>query len=291
MATRRRSKWAKSERNRLEAPFAPFPCEMVESAAFRSLSGSAIKILFQLTATWSRSGGLAHNVNGGLIATYEQFRRFWGMDSHTAAAAMRQLKALGFVKVTEPGCAGNADERQPNQFRLTFLPAKGMPGTGSNEWKQIAPEHAKRIANEVQNMPGDGSRRVRRHHASHVNDETDETDEFKSPVGVCNGSQGKKTTVKSVSSVSNETLFPRGKISRIYISRPEGRAAHSTITTPDHEALPAAPAQPRAALMVPVGPPRCGACGAEIQSRRPDVRFCSARCRLRAYRRSRRGGK
>ena len=208
MARRPRSKWAKSERNRLEAPFAPFPCEMVESPAFRALSGSAVKILFQLTTVWSRSGGLTHNVNGKLIATYEQFRRFWGMDSHTAAAAMRQLKVLGFVEVTETGCAGNADERQPNQFRLTFLPAEGVPGTGSNEWKQVAPEDAKRIAKSAQNTPGDGSRRVRRHHASHVNDETDK---FKSPVGVCNGSHREKTTRKSVSFETDETLFPREK--------------------------------------------------------------------------------
>ena len=103
MGRRRRSKWSKGERTRLEAPFAPFPCEMIESVAFRSLSGSAVKILFHLTTVWSRNGGLTHNVNGKLVATYEQFQRFWGMDSHTVAAALRQLKALGFVEVSQDG--------------------------------------------------------------------------------------------------------------------------------------------------------------------------------------------
>jgi hypothetical protein len=275
MARRPRSRWAKSERNRLEAPFAPFPCEMVESPAFRALSGSAVKILFQLTAIWSRSGGLAHNVNGQLIATYERMCRFWGMDSHTVAAAMRQLKTLGFVEVTEPGCSGNADERQPNQFRLTFLPAVGVPGTGSNEWKRIAPEDAKRIANKAQNTPADGPRRVRR--------ETDVTDKFKNPVGICNGFHGEKPPSEGVSSVSNETVPPRWKIPPIYISRPLGLAEHSA-TTPGPDAPPDAPAQ-TPGRPARLGPPLCEACGAEVRSRRIDARFCSAGCRLRAHRR------
>jgi hypothetical protein len=259
---------------------------MVESAAFRSLSGSAIKILLQLTATWSSSGGLAHNVNGKLVATYEQFRRLWGMDSHTVAAALRQLKALGFVEV-EPGCAGNAAERQPNLFRLTFLPAEGTPGTGSNEWKRIAPEDAKRIGNEAKNTLGGGSSRVRRRHGSHVNDETDETDKFRIPVGVCNGFQGEKSAPKGVTSVSNETDVPRGKIPRIYISRPVGLTQHTTNGSVADAPEPACPTPARLTSAIrPVQnvPWLCEACGAEIQSRRLDARFCSARCRLRAHR-------
>ena len=47
MSKRARSKWAKGER-KIEAPFVPFPGEMVESAAFRALSGSSFKLLFLL---------------------------------------------------------------------------------------------------------------------------------------------------------------------------------------------------------------------------------------------------
>ena len=78
----------------------------------------------------ARSGSVIANTNGKLIATYEQFHRFWAWTCYTAAAAQRQLKALGFVEVKE-GCAGNADERQPNLFRLTFLPAEGTPSAWS----------------------------------------------------------------------------------------------------------------------------------------------------------------
>src|SRR6202034_4719326 len=109
MAKRRRSKWAKSERNRIEAPFVPFPCEMIESPAFRALSGSALRILFHLTTLWARSGGIVANTNGKLIATYDRFHLVWGMDSHTAAAALRVLVALGFIE-RKKGCTGNADE-------------------------------------------------------------------------------------------------------------------------------------------------------------------------------------
>ena len=129
MARRQRSKWAKSERNHIEAPFAPFPCSMIESAAFRALSGSALKILFHLVTVWARSGGIAANTNGKLIATYQRFHRAWGMDSHTAAAAMRQLVALGFIE-RKKGASGNADEYSPSTYRLTFLPAEGTPGLG-----------------------------------------------------------------------------------------------------------------------------------------------------------------
>jgi hypothetical protein len=295
MARRQRSKWAKSERNRIEAPFAPFPCEMIESAAFRALSGSALKILFHLTTVWARSGGIAANTNGELVATYERFRRFWGMDSHTAAAAMRQLIALGFIG-RKKGASGNAGEYAPSTYRLTFLPAEGVAGTGSHEWKRIAPEDAKRIANKALRTPGDGARRVRRHHASHMNDVTDVTDKFKIPMGECDGYQGEKPQI-SVTSVTDVTDLPRGETHLLYISRPEAPQARPSSRSPrrsrgDGQRLNRADPVPGgerpcvSALPVPIhlGPARCEGCGNEIQSRRIDARFCSGRCRMRAQR-------
>ena len=304
MARRRRSKWAKSERNRLEAPFAPFPCEMIESAAFRSLSGSALKILFHLTTVWARSGGIVANTNGRLVATYERFHRFWGMDLHTAAAAMRQLIALGFIE-RKSGSSGNADEFEPSTYRLTFLPAEGISGTGSNEWKRIAPEDAKRVASEAQNTPGDGPRRVRR--------VTDVTDKSKNPVGVCHRFQGENSR-GAVTFVTDVTAVPRWKIHRLYRSRPEGQneeAPHAHLSPrrsrgddcplnradplpgsegPCPSALPAVGSSPALAAAplgraVRLGPPQCEVCGDEVRSRRNDARFCSAVCRKRAHRR------
>jgi hypothetical protein len=279
MARRRRSKWSKGERNRLEAPFAPFPCEMIESVAFRSLSGSAVKILLQLTTVWSRCGGITHNVNGNLVATYEQFRRFWGMDSHTIAAVLRELVALGFIE-RKQGAAGNADEREPNEYRLTFLPAEGVPGTGSHEWRRItASEDAERIATEARETTKNDARRVKRPKppvSDGETDVTDVTDKFRIPGGIFPPFHGEKSPVEGVTAVTNVTAFPRWKIPRNYISRPVGLEEHNA-TTPG--STPPAPAP-----MAQAGPPLCEACGAEIQSRRIDARFCSGRCRLRAHR-------
>ena len=45
--------------------------------------------------------------------------------------------ALGFLEITEHGRAGNAEWRRPNYFRLTYQPAKGLPGHGTNEWRRF----------------------------------------------------------------------------------------------------------------------------------------------------------
>jgi hypothetical protein len=66
MSKRARSKWAKSERNRLEAPFAPFPAEMVDSPAFHALSPSAFKVLLLLGTVWARNGGLKPVFNSSI---------------------------------------------------------------------------------------------------------------------------------------------------------------------------------------------------------------------------------
>jgi hypothetical protein len=44
-------------------------------------------------------------------------------------------------------CAGNAEFRSPNKFRLTFRPVKGDVQYGSNEWRRIeSKEEALRLA-------------------------------------------------------------------------------------------------------------------------------------------------
>ena len=189
--------------------------------------------------------------------------------------------------MSQAGCAGNADERQPNQFRLTFLPAEGVPGTGSHEWKRIALEDAERIAKEAKNTLGGGSSRVRRRDSSHVNDVTDVTDKFKIPLGGCDGFQGEKSPSKGVTRDGCVTDIPRGKIPHIYISRPVGLTQHTTIGSIADAPDSACPTPARlTSTNRPVQNVRwlCEGCGAEIQSRRTDARFCSGRCRQRAHR-------
>jgi hypothetical protein len=56
--------------------------------------------------------------NGKLPCTYADFEQF-GIERHAIGPAIRECAALGFLKVTEKGHAGNAEFRSPNKFLLT----------------------------------------------------------------------------------------------------------------------------------------------------------------------------
>jgi hypothetical protein len=86
------------------------------------------------------------NDNGRLPVTYEQFVSY-GIERHSIGPAIRECVALGFLEVTEHGCAGNAEFRSSNKFRLTYRPVKGDVHYGSNEWRRIeSKEEALRLS-------------------------------------------------------------------------------------------------------------------------------------------------
>ncbi|MGJ5180398.1 hypothetical protein ACQR16_24520 [Bradyrhizobium oligotrophicum] len=121
-------------RTQIGGQFAARLIEMLESPANRVMSLSARRALDRIEIELAHHGGTD---NGRLPVTFDDFRRF-GIDRDAIAPAIRELVALGFVEVTERGRAGNAEFRTPNKFRLTYKPAKGLPGHGTNEWRKIA---------------------------------------------------------------------------------------------------------------------------------------------------------
>jgi hypothetical protein len=124
--------------------FAARLVEMLEAPAYRVLSLSAHRIISRVEIELGHHGG---NDNGRLPVTYEDFERY-GIDRHCIPLAIREAVALGFLQVTEHGRAGNAEWRRPNYFRLTYKPAKGLPGYGTNEWRRFQTvEEARAIAN------------------------------------------------------------------------------------------------------------------------------------------------
>lgn len=137
---------------------------MLELPAYRVLSLAAHRVFSRIEIEFLHHGG---KDNGKLPVTYEQFVEY-GMDRATIAPAIRETEALGFIEVTERGCAGNADARRPNLFRLTYRNAEGVLSDGSHEWKRIKTmEEAKRTASEARATPSENSRqrggkRVRR---------------------------------------------------------------------------------------------------------------------------------
>jgi hypothetical protein len=126
MASHRRS-------GRISGQFAPVLVEMLESHSFRALSLSARRVINRVEIELAHHGGTD---NGKLPVTFDDFEDY-GIDRHAIAPAIREAVALGFLEITEPGRAGNAEWRSPNLFRITFRPAKGVPGDGSHEWRLI----------------------------------------------------------------------------------------------------------------------------------------------------------
>jgi hypothetical protein len=118
-------------KNQISGQFAWRLIEMLESVSYRVLSLSARRILDRLEIELGHHGG---QENGRLPVTFGQFQEF-GIDRHAIAPAIRECIALGFIEITERGCAGNADFRRPNIFRLTYRHTDDHDPT--DEWRKI----------------------------------------------------------------------------------------------------------------------------------------------------------
>jgi hypothetical protein len=98
--------------------------------------------------------------NGRLPVTFADFVEY-GIDRDAIAPAIRESAALGFLEVTEPGRAGNAEFRSLNKFRLTYRPTRSEGAT--DEWRSIvAMDEALSIARAARITPTRKSLSVRR---------------------------------------------------------------------------------------------------------------------------------
>jgi hypothetical protein len=132
--------------NSIEGQFVPRLIEMLESPAWRVLSLSARRVIERIEIELGHHGGRIEE-NGKLPVTFDQFVTH-GVERHSIKPAIAEASALGFIAVTVPGRAGNAEWRRPTRFRLTYLPAKGFPGNGcSHDWRCVSTmEQAKLLA-------------------------------------------------------------------------------------------------------------------------------------------------
>jgi hypothetical protein len=120
-----------NRRTRIAGQFAARTIEMLESPAFRVLSLSARRVLDRLEIELAHHGG---QDNGKLPVTYQHFHEY-GVHRHAISPGIRECVALGFVEITEPGRAGNAEFRTPNLFRLTYKPTRVEAPT--DDWRKI----------------------------------------------------------------------------------------------------------------------------------------------------------
>lgn len=141
MSDRNRIHRRKRGRTQIAGQFAPRLIEMIRSPAYRALSLSEHRILARLEIELADHGGTG---NGKLPATYDDFQRY-GVHRHAIAPALRALEALGFIRITERGRAGNGEWRKPHLFRLTFRPTDYEDST--DDWRKIdTREQAEEVA-------------------------------------------------------------------------------------------------------------------------------------------------
>jgi hypothetical protein len=110
---------------------------MLESPAWKTLSLSGLRVLFRVEIELAHHGG---EDNGKLPVTYADFEAY-GIHRHSIAPAIREAVALGFLRITEVGRAGDAEWRRSHRFELTYR---------SDEWRRIrTSEDAERSADEA----------------------------------------------------------------------------------------------------------------------------------------------
>ena len=120
------------DRLRIVGQFLHHTRDMLESAPWRVLSHSALRLLNRIEIEHLKHGGVE---NGRLPVTFDDFEEY-GIHRHSIAPAIRECEALGFIEITQRGIAGNAEFRSPHHYRLTFLNALARePAT--HEWRKI----------------------------------------------------------------------------------------------------------------------------------------------------------
>jgi len=107
--------------------------EMLESPAYRVLSLSAHRVIARIRIELAHHGG---RDNGELPVTFDDFERY-GIHRHAIAPAIREAEALGFIRTTQLGRAGNGEFRIPNKFALTHLAIENGQKVATNDWHRI----------------------------------------------------------------------------------------------------------------------------------------------------------
>lgn len=123
MANQRRSKGKRSDGQFLALPYA-----VLKSEAWRSLSGAAVKVLFELHTRFNGSN------NGRVRLSMNEAVAALGIGKGTAQRAFCELQDKGFIALTT---AGNWYHRRAHEWRLTMKPVDGPKGRipPTNEWK------------------------------------------------------------------------------------------------------------------------------------------------------------
>jgi hypothetical protein len=107
---------------------------MLESPAYLVLTLSARRVMDRLEIELGRHKGKPEE-NGNLACTFEDFVEY-GLTRHAIAPAIRELVALGFIRITRKGSAGNESYRVPTLYLITYQ-FSGSNIILEDGWKRI----------------------------------------------------------------------------------------------------------------------------------------------------------
>lgn len=121
-------------RQKIEAKqWAWLSIEALELPAYRALSLSGHRILARIQIEHAHHGGTS---NGKLPVTFRDFHAY-GIHPNAIAPAIREVAALGFIRITREGVASSAKEyRVSNMFALTYLPANDYADAPTHDWRR-----------------------------------------------------------------------------------------------------------------------------------------------------------
>jgi hypothetical protein len=107
--------------------------EMLESPAWRALTGNAMKVVLRIALEHLKHGGVE---NGLLPVTYHDFVR-WGVRRNAIREAIVVAINLGWIDKTSTGeVPWHGDIRRPSTFALTWLP-RHNGALASRRWIRI----------------------------------------------------------------------------------------------------------------------------------------------------------
>ena len=112
------------------------PYVLIKSRAWRSLSGAAVRVWFELSARYN--GGN----NGTLTLSLQEARDALGMGKATVQRAFLDLQAKGFIVLITKGSWYN---RRAHEWRLTTKPLHKVEGkvAATNDWRLWQPPKTK----------------------------------------------------------------------------------------------------------------------------------------------------
>ncbi|QJF51979.1 helix-turn-helix domain-containing protein [Roseobacter ponti] len=114
---------------RSEGQYIPLPYAILKSEAWRSLSGAAIKVFFELHTRYN--GGN----NGKVRLSMNEAASALGIGKATAQRAFLELQDKGMIVLMTPG---NWYHRRAHEWRLTHKPMQTIKGkeSATNDWKK-----------------------------------------------------------------------------------------------------------------------------------------------------------